>query len=578
LTRCRKFLASRTHALATTTAYQELTCHKQRMLGTLDATVDCNDPDGATFPSERSIRIANKVASFASHVPTYCSGVGPTQLGFASCAAPCAAEVPALTNMENVAECLSCLAKHEASVATLTNYGSNPPITTTRTDPWQCQNNDLASGAYSYGRTRMSQQRACQYKEDSNRITTTDCRSTDLTGKIATAATHLATKIDKCADSDLGALTACATTVAAAQSCVRTAVETMTDNLFDDIYPTIPPTPTPTATDTPTITDTPPPTRTPTISATPASTATATATTAAGSCPSSSFLNVSGAAGPGSGYPTPSLSVACSGATVTVHSNGIPTYQYIAMTPNGLQAKSYNFNFPQSPAAAASPTNVPLLGNMGVSVSGIPIYAVNEGPQPTSDAYGDPIAAAILDECGSHSAQQGTFHYHKLLVKCLIQSAVSSSQPWNNADPSPNNPSPIVGYAFDGFPIYGPYECTNSGCTSVQEMLSAWDNTGYQAGTVGCTSSAGCTSGYCTEVMIGGASTTACVPKTCVWSNNKYTAKAGSNYLDQCNGHYGPNGDYHYHTTSTFPYIVGCYRGTPTNNGGNGTPPGGTCP
>jgi hypothetical protein len=78
-------------------------------------------------------------------------------------------------------------------------------------------------------------------------------------------------------------------------------------------------------------------------------------------------------------------------------------------------------------------------------------------------------------------------------------------------------------------------------------------------------------------VLINGAPTTACVPKTCVWSNHAYSAKAGSQYLDQCNGHIGPNGAYHYHTTSTFPYILGCYRGVPTNNGGTGTPPGGTC-
>ena len=263
---------------------------------------------------------------------------------------------------------------------------------------------------------------------------------------------------------------------------------------------------------------------------------------------------------------------------MTVQSNGIPTYQYLALTPNGLQSKNYTFTFPRSPAVAATTTPVPLLGNMGVAVNGVPIYAVNEGPQPPSDAYGDPIAAAIMDQCGSHSAQQGTFHHHKLVVKCLLQSAVSSSQPWNNADPSPSQVSPVVGYAFDGFPIYGPYECTDGTCTSVQEMRSSWDNTGYQAGTVGCASSAVCSSGYCAAVMIGGVQTTACVPKTCTWSNNAYTAKAGSQFLDQCNGHIGPGGDYHYHATPTYPYTLGCYRGTPTNNGGNGTPPGGTCP
>jgi len=305
-----------------------------------------------------------------------------------------------------------------------------------------------------------------------------------------------------------------------------------------------------------------------------------TTTTLAGSCAASNFLDVSGAPGPGGTYSSlkPSLSASCGTSTVTVQSNGIPTYTYQALTPNGLQAKSYTFTFPRYPAVAASTTPVYLLGNVGVTVAGMPLYAVNEGPQPSSDAYGDPIAAAILDQCGSHSAQQGTFHNHKLIVKCLIQSEVSSSQPWDDPDPSPGDPSPIIGYAFDGFPIYGPYECTDQSCTAVQEMRSSWDSTGYQAGTVGCTSSAACASGYCAAVMIGGSQTTACVPKTCVWSNNAYTAKVGSAYLDQCNGHVGPNGDYHYHATATFPYILGCYRGTPTSNGGNGTPPGGTCP
>lgn len=269
--------------------------------------------------------------------------------------------------------------------------------------------------------------------------------------------------------------------------------------------------------------------------------------------------------------------MSCGASTVTVQSNGIPTYEYVPLTPNGLQAKNYTFTFPRNPTVAANPTSVPLLGNMGVAVNGIPIYAVNEGPQPTSDAYGNPIAAAILDECGSHSAQQGTFHYHQLLVKCLLQSAVSSSQPWNNADPPPATASPIIAYAFDGFPIYGPYECTDVGCGAVQEMRSGWDATGYQAGTIGCSSSAACSNGYCTDVLINGAPTTACVPKTCTWSNHAFSSKAGTEYLDQCNGHYGPHGDYHYHATSTFPYILGCYRGAPTSNGGNGTPPGGTC-
>ena len=295
------------------------------------------------------------------------------------------------------------------------------------------------------------------------------------------------------------------------------------------------------------------------------------------SCAADDFLDVSGASGPDYGGLMPSLGASCGTSTVTVQSNGIPTYQFIALTPNGLQAKSYVFTFPRYPQVAPTTTTVPLLGTVGVSVAGMPIFGVSEGPQPASDAYGNPIAAAILDECGTHSAQQGTFHNHALQVKCLTQAAVSKSQPWNDPDPSPDEPSPVVGYAFDGFPIHGPYECSDANCTSVREMKSGWDDTGHEAGTEGCTSSAACSSGYCTAVMIDGAETTACVPKTCVWSHNAYVAKASSDYLDECNGHVGPNGGYHYHTTATFPYILSCYRGTPTNNGGVGTPPGGTC-
>lgn len=331
---------------------------------------------------------------------------------------------------------------------------------------------------------------------------------------------------------------------------------------FEAVCPALA-TPTPTATPTPSVTFTPSPSPT---------------ATGAAACAASNFLDVTNAAGPGGAYASlrPSLSASCGASTVTVLSNGIPTYEYVALTPNGLQAKSYTFTFPRYPVIAVATTVVPLLGNVGVAVNGIPIYGPNEAAAP--DYYGDPIAATILDECGSHSGQAGSFHNHTLQVKCLVQSAVSESQPWNDPDPSPNDPSPIVGYAFDGFPIYGPYECVDAGCSAVQKMLSSWDNVGYQAGTVGCTSSAACANGYCTPVMIAAAETTACVPKTCVWSNNDYTAKAGSQYLDRCNGHVGPNGDYHYHTTSTFPYILGCYRGTPTSNGGTGTPPGGTCP
>jgi hypothetical protein len=35
--------------------------------------------------------------------------------------------------------------------------------------------------------------------------------------------------------------------------------------------------------------------------------------------------------------------------------------------------------------------------------------------------------------------------------------------------------------------------------------------------------------------------------------------------LDQCNGHTDSNRGCHYHTTEKFPFVLGCYRGTPAS-------------
>lgn len=63
--------------------------------------------------------------------------------------------------------------------------------------------------------------------------------------------------------------------------------------------------------------------------------------------------------------------------------------------------------------------------------------------------------------------------------------------------------SPLVGVAFDGFAIYGPVD--------------------------------------------------------------EYGVKLTSEDLDECHGRYNREGVYQYHTTDDFPYILGCFRGTPEN-------------
>ena len=76
------------------------------------------------------------------------------------------------------------------------------------------------------------------------------------------------------------------------------------------------------------------------------------------------------------------------------------------------------------------------------AIDGMPIFGPNEAAMP--DPYGDPIYNGLMDFCLGHTAMGGLYHYHGLLVECLV------------GDVAPDEPSPIIGFALDGYPIFGP--------------------------------------------------------------------------------------------------------------------------
>ena len=62
------------------------------------------------------------------------------------------------------------------------------------------------------------------------------------------------------------------------------------------------------------------------------------------------------------------------------------------------------------------------------------------------DAPGrDAVAHETQDRCHGHPQQNGVYHYHSL-TNCIADK------------PGPDGNSPLVGYAIDGFGIYGRYE------------------------------------------------------------------------------------------------------------------------
>lgn len=168
-------------------------------------------------------------------------------------------------------------------------------------------------------------------------------------------------------------------------------------------------------------------------------------------------------------------------------SHSDPTYQY-APNPHPIKAREILMRLPAIPALASNPSCVPM-GAIGIMLSGSAIFN-------GLDANGqDAVAHEIQDKCQGHPERNGTYHYHNLST-CLNDGGDKKAH------------SPLLGYAFDGFGIYG-----HRGEGGV-ELRNA--------------------------------------------------------DLDACHGHSHvvmwdgkPKSIYHYHATWEYPYTVGCYRGTP---------------
>ncbi|MCB9795021.1 MAG: YHYH protein [Alphaproteobacteria bacterium] len=241
--------------------------------------------------------------------------------------------------------------------------------------------------------------------------------------------------------------------------------------------------------------------------------------TASGDCWQALTLPTLSADPANSRWDAPSVSGGCTADSFIVESNGIPSYEYVDMTPNGLQEQDHVYEVPLEPRMLSSPQDIPLLGQVGFAVNGMPLFGPNEAQFP--DPYGDPVYNSIVDRCLGHTAQQGLYHYHALVVACVRA----------DLDVGEDEPDPVIGFAGDGLPIYGPRGCADAACSEVVEYESSWQQTGD--------------------------------PSTYAWDNHVYQERGGDQYLDRCNGHTGPDGDYHYHATASFPYILGCYAAEP---------------
>ena len=223
--------------------------------------------------------------------------------------------------------------------------------------------------------------------------------------------------------------------------------------------------------------------------------------------------------------------------------------------PNVPSNQNFVFKLTRTPQQNTGTAVNVGLGHIGVWSNGVSIFNADDGMTYNNAGVWHRNAyfweGPSFDNCLGHPQQSGEYHHH-VSPNCLYDQADSTHH------------SPIIGYAFDGFPIYGAYGYTNTdGTGAIKRMASSYrlrnitDRTTLPGG--GTASSAG-------------PAISATYPLGAYIQD--YEFATGSGDLDDHNGRFCvtpdyPNGIYAYFVTidatltPVYPYTLGTtYYGT----------------
>jgi hypothetical protein len=231
-----------------------------------------------------------------------------------------------------------------------------------------------------------------------------------------------------------------------------------------------------------------------------------------------------------------------------VTANAIPNYDFNDSTANfasDVSEQSVSLNIPRNPKIASSSSDLSLLGYGAVMLNGVVLDQVANGCYMPDDASADkdgniangcglwvdwrlnPLGKVSLgtDSHNAHTQPGGLYHYH--------------GNPYALYDTEDETKaSPVIGFAADGFPIYGPHYVDETTGMVVEAVSGYTIKSGARP--TGDSSPGGNYDGTYVQ-------------------DYEFT-NAGN--LDKCNGK-TIDGEYGYYVTETYPYIMGCFTGTP---------------
>lgn len=226
-----------------------------------------------------------------------------------------------------------------------------------------------------------------------------------------------------------------------------------------------------------------------------------------------------------------------------------------AGNPNMAANQNFVFKITRNPVQnTGTPINTGL-GHIGVFTNGVSIYNPKDGMSYLNQNVWQQNAIIVegpsFDDCLGHPAANGEYHHH-LNPTCLYNDSIT------------NVHSPIIGFAFDGFPIYGAYAyAITNGTGAIKRMQSSYQKRNITTRT---------TLPNGTTASSAGPAVSSTYPIGYYVQDFIYTA--GSGDLDEHNGRFCitpeyPSGKYCYFVTldsnqvPEYPYIIGSsYYGT----------------
>ena len=163
--------------------------------------------------------------------------------------------------------------------------------------------------------------------------------------------------------------------------------------------------------------------------------------------------------------------VTYSASYVYVYTNSLPSWSPIGPwknNPNKATGQNLIAKISRIPVWAAS-KSATSLGPIGVLTNGVAFFNANDGQSYKNYGvwYRNALVfeGASFDGCAAHPDVSGTYHVHINPV-CL----------YNYTSKFNSTHSPLIGFAFDGYPVYGiyAYSSANNSKSSTKRMVSSY--------------------------------------------------------------------------------------------------------